>query len=206
MSTNKATSKKTTTQSSTKTVKVAPKAKPPVKTKETDDETANAETANAETVEVKVVKTEQVQEPETNKAAKPTSERFERASLAASEANKIFISALRERCRLMGTSLNGESCGIRNFSPEVAEINEQIKNTKAMLNDLLNRRRELSNVSPEIEVINLKITGLRKARNLARAEKKLAASNLCITLHQTLGSRLRTRVFCVLRRCVGSHR
>jgi hypothetical protein len=176
--THKTASKKTAVKNAAKTTKTTPKAKAAPNAQATPSVTPVAET---EPVIIEAEKIEQAEKPTSAKAAKPerpASQRYEIACLEVSTANKAFHAALQERCRLMGTSLKGESCGIRNASPELAALNEQIKFAKQGLQILGEERRKLMTVSPELEAVNLKIAGLRKQRSIARAEKKAAAAEI----------------------------
>ena len=193
MSTNKTASKKATPA---KTVKTAPKVKVAPKAETAQAETAQAETAQAEmaqaetaqaemaqaeTTQVEAPQAEETQKPTQDKEMKseqPTSERYVAACRAVSATNRAFTESLKAKCQILGTSLKGESVGIRDASPELVALSEQIKAARQTLDGLLQQRREFMNVSPELETLNLKIAGLRKQRSLARAEKKAAAAEL----------------------------
>jgi hypothetical protein len=180
--TNKTASKKTAAKSATTTTKAAPKVKTPAKAKQVKplplpSEPEATETVETEAVGTATIKTETVQEHKPNKAMQPTSERYEIACLEVSTANRAFLDSLKEKAKLLGTELKGESVGIRD-SPELVAVNEQIKSARQGLEILLQERRKLMNVSPEVEAINLKIAGLRKSRSRARQEKKAAAAEI----------------------------
>jgi hypothetical protein len=174
--TNKTASKKTAAKSTAKISKAAPKAKTPAKAKQVKSLPLHSESEATETAETETVKTEWVQKPKPNRAMQPTSERYEVACLEVSTANRAFLNALKEKAELLGTELKGESVGIRDASPELVAVNEQIKFARQSLEILLQERRKLMNVSPEVEDINRKIAGLRRARSLARQEKKKVAA------------------------------
>jgi hypothetical protein len=194
--TNKTASKKTAAKSTAKITKATPKAKTPAKAKQVKTEPPTSEPVEVEAVaseaietdavksvavETDAAKSEQIEEPLHNNALHPkraTSERYEIACLEVSTANRAFLNALREKAELLGTELKGESVGIRDASPELAAVNEQIKFARQGLEILLQERRKLMNVSPEVEAINLKIAGLRKSRSRARQEKKAAAAEI----------------------------
>jgi hypothetical protein len=182
MSTNKKVAEKSTAQKAGKAVKTAPKTKSsPKEVKRMEAEAIENAEIVIEPIQSNPAQNESVEETETNKALKPvnpTSPEYEKACLEVSHFNRLFIESLRERANALGTELKGESCGIREATPEIAQVNDEIKTAKQTLKELSDKRRELLNISPELATINRKVSEYRKSRSLARKAKKQAAAEM----------------------------